>query len=240
MSALPDYGKGRLLHHDPASRAYGAPTAKPVPRSVSHRINAEALNQDGMNACVGFTFAQLLNCAAAMPVRQRFNRALGRPSRWLLEEAHALRLYELATEHDPFDWVYPPVDNGSSGLGGAKALHKLGMIGSYAWTFDFATAIGHAQLQPVAVGTIWTAAMDDPDSRGIIRIGSAAQVNEALDRGIGHEYLWRGVNWPRKLARIRNSWGEQWGDDGEAWIPLDDLEMLIMKYQGDVCVPRLV
>jgi hypothetical protein len=87
------------------------------------------------------------------------------------------------------------------------------------------------------LGLLWTPAMSDPDDMGIIRIGPAAGIRQATDDGMGHEVLLRGVNWPRKLARIRNHWTKAWGIGGDALIPLADLETLIVTYHGDVCVP---
>jgi len=231
---------GRLVNHDPASRGYAAPPAPLKPVSWLHRLGP-VLNQADVNGCVGWTGADWLNAAIALLNRRRYNRLHAAPAaeRHYLDNTDGKALYELATQNDPFNWTYPPTDGGSSALGLGKALKAAGVIDSYLWTFSFAQMLAHGARQPLCLGTVWTDSMSDPDSRGIIRAGTDAQVKAAADQGMGHEYLLRGVNWPRKLARIRNHWTPDWGLGGEALIPLDDLEQLIIKYRGDVMVPTL-
>jgi ligand-binding sensor domain-containing protein len=109
----------------------------------------------------------------------------------------------------------------------------MGAIDRYEWTFDWSNALGWAQKQPVMVGTIWTDSMSQPDDEGIIHVGNVT----LADMAMGHEYLWRGMNYRRGLVRIRNHWTRDWGIDGDAYIPAEELENLILNYQGDVCIP---
>ncbi|UJQ86595.1 cysteine protease [Mycobacterium phage PenguinLover67] len=229
---------GRLLYHDPASRAYAAPRRVLAKRSWLHRYGP-VLDQGMVNGCVGWSAADFLNAAIAHGNRRIFNEAMDRPRINYLGDPEGRKLYELSTQADPFRWTFPPTDNGSSGLGALKALKSLGVIERYLWTFDFEQLLAWGQRQPVLVGTLWTDAMGDPDRDGIIHIGTEAQIKRAVDSGMGHEYTLRGVNWPRKLARIRNHWSEEWGIAGDALLPLDELERLVIDYQGDVAVPEL-
>lgn len=237
---------GRLLLHDPASRGYEAPRRTVKPVSWLHRYGP-VLDQGKINGCTGWSAADWLNSAVALGNRRRYNAAIlrdwgnvARPrSNSYLTDLDGKAIYELATHNDPFNWVYPPTDNGSSGLGVAKALKAMGVIDAYLWTFSFDQLLAHGPTQPLLLGTIWTDALSDPDAKGVIRLGSAAQIRSAIDGGIGHEFTLRGVNWPRKLARIRNHWSADWGLGGDALIPLDDLEQMIVKYSGDVMVPTV-
>jgi hypothetical protein len=229
---------GRLLLHDPASRGFEAPRRAVKPTSWLHRYGP-VLNQGDVNGCTGWSAADWLNSAKALANRRRYNRTHLLADRAYLGDDDGLALYEAATRNDPFRWSYPPTDKGSSGLGVGKALKALGVIDSYLWTFSFDQLLAHGALQPVLLGTIWTEAMSDPNARGEITLGSAAQVRAAIDDGMGHEFTLRGVNWPRKQARIRNHWTAEWGLSGDALISLDDLELLIIKYKGDVMVPTL-
>jgi hypothetical protein len=210
------------------------------PVSWSHRMGP-VLDQGQINGCTGWSGVDWLNSALAVGNRRRWN-ASHTPARFTshyLGDAEGLELYKLATRNDPFGWVYPPTDKGSSGLGVGKALKAAGVIDAYLWTFDYGQLLAQAQRQPVLLGTLWTDAMSDPDAKGIIRLGSAAQIRSANDSGMGHEYTLRGVNWPRKLARLRNHWSADWGLGGEALISLDDLETLVITYEGDCMVPTL-
>jgi hypothetical protein len=222
---------GRLVHHDPQSRQYEHPRRMIRPVSVLHRIDAPALDQNGIGACVGFAAAQWLNCRKGFVARKRYNY---NSLHWLktayTTDSVGRRLYRMATQADDFSWTWPPSDNGSSGLGVAKALKAIGAIDRYDWTFSFAGFLAALQVQPVLVGTAWTSTMFDPDNNGIIRS------HNIIDSDGGHEYLARGINWPRQLIRIRNSWSSQWGLNGDAYIPFTDMEKLLAA-QGDCVVP---
>lgn len=242
MTAPAGYSTGRLVNHDPASRAYAAPRRALRPVSWLHRMGP-VTDQNGYNGCTGWSGLDWMNSPAGIKARMIWAHSHGATTytamrRYLKDDA-GLELYKLATRNDPFPFVYPPTDGGSSGLGVGKAMRALGLIESYLWTFSFDQMLAHGQVQPVLIGTLWTDAMSDPDSQGFIHIGTDRQIKAALDSGMGHEYTLRGVNWPRRYATIRNHWTQDWGDDGEARIPLAELERLIIDYQGDVMVPQV-
>lgn len=221
---------GRIVHHDPKSREfpYRARLAS-LPASVTHIIDADALDQGELGACTGFAAAQWLNCSRNRHSRAAFNHTQLRQLNLRVRAAHAILLYRKATQEDDFGWVYPPTDYGSSGLGVAKALKGFKAIERYEWTFNFEAFLTAATRQPVLVGTVWTESMFDPDRRGIIR------PTGSFDEG-GHEYLVRGVNYVRRLIRIRNNWGPEWGIKGDAFISFADMERLLAA-QGDCVVP---
>jgi C1A family cysteine protease len=65
-----------------------------------------------------------------------------------------------------------------------------------------------------------------PDRRGIIRVGGRLAG--------GHAYLINGVDTNKKLFRLKNSWGRNWGQYGSAYISFSDMERLIKEY-GEIC-----
>jgi hypothetical protein len=224
---------GRRLHHDPQSWDYEYHRRLVQARSVHHRLGAPALDQDNLSACTGFAGAQWLNCRAAVENRKRYNMfAPGRRHAYL-KDFDGRWLYSQATKNDFFPWVWPEDDGGSSGLGVAKALLACGAIERYEHTFSFTAFLGALQRQPVLLGTVWPNSMFDPDLKGIIR------ATTSLDIDAGHEYLAYAINWPQKLVRIRNSWGSQWGLNGDAYIPFSDMERLLAA-QGDCTVPIVI
>src|SRR5258705_3322999 len=222
---------GRLLFHDPQSRNYEYPRRTVQPRSVMHRIDARALDQGNLSACTGFAAAQWLNCRPAYGNRQRYRKPY--PPNKYANYADGVGLYMQATHQDEFPWVYPPADEGSSGLGVAKALKYFGAIDRYEHTFSFPAFLAALQAQPVLLGTVWPDSLFDPDRNGIIRVTST------LVTPNGHEYLAHGINWPRRMIRIRNGWSMDWGIDGDAYISFDDMELLLGA-QGDCTVPIVV
>lgn len=224
---------GRVKHHDPKSRHYPAPLRAIQTQSVLHTLDAPVLDQFYLNGCTGFAGAQWLNCARNLAGRRIWNQALGSRSGLYIDNNDAISLYGAATQYDDFGWQYPPDDEGSSGLGVAKALKASGVITRYEWTFSFDQFIAALQAQPVLLGTAWTDTMMDPNRKGVIRVGTTD-----LDGTGGHEYLARGINWPRRLVRIRNSWNKDWGINGDAYIPFTDMERLL-DADGDVVVPIL-
>jgi hypothetical protein len=226
------YWLGRNVNHDHRSREFAHVRRAIRPMSVLWPLDAPAMDQGAHAACTGFAAAQWLNCSAARANRTRFNRTQMRQLNLYVRGGHGMLLYRKATEEDDFGWTYPPNDYGSSGLGVAKALMKFGAIDRYEWTFSFEGFLSAAQRQPVLVGTEWTESMFSPDRNGIIRATSPFGLG-------GHEYLVRGINWPRKLIRIRNSWGTGWGIKGDAYIPFADMEKLLAA-QGDCTVPIVV
>jgi hypothetical protein len=51
----------------------------------------------------------------------------------------------------------------------------------------------------------------------------------------GHAYLLTGVHRDKKLLRIRNSWGPNWGINGRAYIPFKDFGRLL-RMRGEACL----
>lgn len=151
------------------------------------------------------------------------------------DEAHAMKIYTLATELDNIPGYYPVQDTGSTGNAAAKAMRQLGDIRSYSWAFTTTGLLTALQTGPVMVGTVWTEAMFSPNSSGFVRpIGQVAG---------GHEYLVHGVHLGAtpgdQWLICRNSWGD-WGPlgDGRFLLRLADWETL--RRQGaDVTIPRL-
>lgn len=218
--------------NDPKSQNYlHKGSFLPQRKTLIHRTGSSALDQDGIGACVGFTDAALLNTAKFWR-----SRALTQPidggrtqGRRYLNNAHGYEFYRVATRID--EWhgeQWEPDDTGSSVLAGAKALKLRGNIARYEWAFDVNGFITALQRQPVMVGTLWTEGMMDPDSTGLIR--------PTGDLVGGHAYLAFGLNLRTGKVKFRNHWTREWGDDGDFYMLLDDVEWLIAQ-QGEVLVP---
>jgi hypothetical protein len=234
------YPLSRHIEHDSRSRSFTYEATGPVvEKTIIWPHNTPVLNQGQVGSCTGNAMTQLLNCAKFAPCRE------GKIS---LDEADALKLYSLATHFDGFgaNQYYPPNDDGSSGLGVAKAAIFLKYIESYQHCFTYPQLQAAIQTQPVITGTSWTNSMFNPDAQtGIITVGP---LNDQTVAG-GHEYLIQGLEYQLELADLPvddyivmlNSWGTGWGGGqglkpGQARIRVSEYINLLAD-QGDIVVP---
>jgi hypothetical protein len=217
---------GRVVEHDPLSRnfvhnAAAKPLVKKTTRWATH---APVLDQKSLGSCTGNAMAGWLNTD--------YGQQKHRAPQYLVEE-DAVQLYSLATTLDNAPGKYPPNDTGSSGNAVAKAARKLGYLSGYTWTFSLNGFLAALQTQPVVVGTAFYAGMEDPNTRGIVRpIGQLEG---------GHEYLMIGVDYGSAMLEFVNSWSDQWGVRGHAYISITDFGRLLTdrNMPGDVTAPTL-
>lgn len=212
---------GRLLNHDPRSRAFpfsGRPEAAAVVKSVRWTRRAPILDQGSLGSCTGNAAAGWLGTDDA-EVRGRAD----------VTEALAVDIYSDATRIDPFDGQYPTDDTGSDGLSVCKVLKKRGLIGSYTHCFSLADVLAALQSGPVLVGTNWYDGMFNPGSRGLVEISGAVAG--------GHEYVAEGVDVDRQEVVFANSWGGSWGEGGHFRLTYATLTRLLSE-DGDATVPH--
>lgn len=227
------YPLGRHVEKDSRSRSFTFEvSADFVRKSVLWPHNAPVLDQGQVGSCVGNAVAQMLNCAMFAPCR---------PGTAWLTETDALKLYSAATHLDGLGprQYYPPNDDGSSGLGGAKAAIQLGYIDTYSHCFTLPQIQAAIQTQPVIVGTPWTNSMFSPDS--ITGIVSPGPLNDNTIVG-GHEYMCQGIDYQLKCLVFLNSWSSSWGGGhgltgGQFRIKFTDFANLLAA-DGDVVVPK--
>lgn len=145
----------------------------------------------------------------------------------LLTEADALAFYSYATRHDGEPGVYPPTDNGSSGLAAAKALKHVGLITSYKHAFGLEHLLGALMLAPVIIGIPWLENMFKPDVNGLLDVSG--------DVAGGHELVVKGYDPATDLVTLLNSWSDNWGIAGCASIHTTDLARLLAD-RGDCTI----
>jgi len=230
MAARPPRTLGRHVEHDPRSLAYAhGVLPKTAIKSVDWTRRAPIFDQKNLGSCTG-------NAGAGLVATDFLGRT-GLTSVTIdgqvvpVDEDFAVRVYELATRLDNITGSYPPDDTGSSGLGAAKALKKLGLATSYSHAFSLDALKSALQSGPVMVGTVWLNSMFDPDPKtGFVKVDRTSQVAG------GHEYVLSAYNTTAEAFRIDNSWGESWGLNGSAWLDESDVRWLLSQ-QGDVTVP---
>jgi len=182
-------------------------------RAYTWRCN-EWFDQGREGACVGFALGHEIS---ARPAEFR-----GLDYKYLVED-----VYHEAQRVDPWDGgSYPgaaPFYEGTSVLAGVKILHKKGFFKSYRWAFGIEDLIlGLGYIGPAVLGINWYTDMLNTDENGFIHpTGSVAG---------GHAILARAVNVKEGYITLRNSWGKNWGKNGDCYITFDDMEKLLGEY----------
>lgn len=211
---------GRIQQFDERSRAFPIRTLLEAKRPRSYTwACSTTLDQGTEGACVGFSWAHEL---IARPVVVSG-----------IDATTATGFYHAAQGLDPWDGgAYPGADpfyEGTSVLAGAKAVQNAGYISEYRWAFgldDVLLTLGYKG--PVVLGIEWHEDMFDPDADGLLHVSGGIAG--------GHAILANGVSLSRRLVRLHNSWGADWGRNGEAYIGFDDLAQLLAD-GGEACVP---
>ena len=210
---------GRLVQFDERSRHYPIRTyvEGKKPRAYTWRCN-QSLDQGPDGACVGFAWTHEL---VARPAEVR-NLGYG----------FAKELYFEAQRKDPWDGgAYPGADpfyEGTSILAGAKAAQAAGYITTYRWGFSLMDlALGVGYNGPAVIGVNVYEGMLSPDPVGYY-IKPTGQVLG------GHAMLIVGVYPKYETFRIKNSWGSDWGYQGDCFITFKDMRKLIYE-NGEAC-----
>ena len=228
MATPPPRPLGRHVEHDPRSLAYAhGVLPQTAIKSVDWTRRAPIFDQGNLGSCTGNAAAGLL--ATDSKARTGLTSVTVNGHLLPIDEQLAVQVYELATQLDNIPGTYPPDDTGSSGLGAAKALKKLGLAASYRHAFSLDALKSALQSGPVMVGTVWLNSMFEPMGAGNVL------VDRASDVAGGHEYVLSAYDATADQFRIDNSWGEGWGIRGSAWITAADMQWLLSQ-QGDVTV----
>jgi hypothetical protein len=219
------HGYGRNVRHDPQSFAYRiGETAEPT--TVSWERHGPILDQGNVGACVAFTGADLLMTGPFWDTvstdLQQLLRDAARSDSWSLD------LYRELTRADDYPGAWEPDDTGSDGLTLGKVLTKRGLVNGYRHAMSIGEAHAAIQAGPFAVGTLWLAAMEAPDSRGVVRVAG-----KPLG---GHEYLCFGYDATDDLWWFSNHWTPRWGKDGTFAYDTPSFQKLL-GMQGDITIP---
>ena len=213
--------------HDEKSKQYSIQSYLNNKRVVKRKVFWEegiVLDQGSEGACVGFGWMGniLSNPNAPLPQPQ-------------VAQANSIArgYYQRAKKIDQ----WPGEDyEGTSVLAGAKIILEEGLIDSYRWCFgidDVRTSI--ITTGPVVIGVPWRSGMYSTNNAGIVSVsgnlvGGHCLVITGYDPAmkIGSETV--------EVFRWRNSWGNDYGINGSAYIRATDLSKLL-SVDGEACVP---
>jgi len=174
-------------------------------------------NQGSMPHCVAFAWMHFLEDGPV--IQDALTEGRSKPV------YNPQAFYNLCQLHD--QWPGENYD-GTSVRAGAKILNHLNIVKAYRWAETIEDVIKTIKyIGPMVVGTRWYSGMSEPDRKGRINIGGSIQG--------GHAYILNGVDESKGLIRMKNSWGRSWGEDGFAYLNLDDFNTLLNN-GGEACV----
>jgi hypothetical protein len=226
----------RLVEFDEKSRLYLAVDGIEENPFRSYTWACDQYNDQGHEgACVGFAWSHELSA---------------RPKVYIADASVAAKIYYRARMID--QWEGEDYD-GTSVLAGIKATMEIAgyngqpLYGEYRWAFgiqDVARTLGYRG--PVVLGINWHYSMYTPDENNFISpTGQAIGGHAILANGIKIVKLyadkpatWDNVDLDKSYVRLHNSWGINYGDGGDCYITLRDLDSLLQA-DGEACIPVL-
>jgi len=218
--------------HDPESKAYGVRqlTAGTQRRQVFW-TPGPVLDQGQEGACVGHGWTSELTSS---PVRVDLSK-VALPPGWPSDpQAFAFHLYNVCRANDSF----PGADHtGTSVIAGAQAMQELGLIKEYRWAFgveDVANAL--CSIGPVVLGIPWHRAMYRAPNAELTVDGPEVGGHCLLAIGYDPAHRWDDGSYGPGVC-LFNSWGQDWGRHGWAWIRVAALDELLRRGRGEACVP---
>ena len=180
------------------------------------------LDQGVEGACVGFSWAHELR---AKPYEIRVTNET------------AKTIYYAAQQRD--QWSGTNYE-GTSVIAGAKTVSSLGFMTEYRWAFGIDDVIKTLSNHgPIVLGINWYEDMFFPDEKGFIKptgaiLGGHAILATGIQIRERDGFLWKTL--PEPVIRLHNSWGVEYGINGDVFITATDLSKLL-KEQGEACVP---
>lgn len=181
-------------------------------RSYTWRCFA-TLDQGSEGSCVGHAVAHELLARPAEVCEEEVNHEYARET-----------IYWGAQKIDYWaGGAYPgahPFYEGTSVLHGVKVAHKLGWFDSYRWAFglrDLQLGVGYHG--PAVLGVSWYEGMFFPDENGFI--------HPTGRRCGGHALLCNSISVKNNRFTLHNSWGPNWGINGECYISFEDMDKLL-------------
>lgn len=235
-----DYRLGRHVFHDPRSLAYAhGVLPKSAITSVRWTRRIPILDQGQLGSCTGNAATGVLGTDSAgrtaagtvVVAKADKYRIFTAGASYALDEAFAVKVYELATRLDPYPGQYPPTDTGSDGVSVSKALQALGLIQGYTHAFSIDALNSALMSGPVLLGIEWLGSMFTTDTDGTIIVDPTSGVAG------GHELEVVGYSTDTGKYEIPNSWGaDGFGVDGTGFMTTKDM-IYLLGQQGDVTVP---
>lgn len=225
---------GRVIHKENCAPAYTVSPWIKSTLSIERKADVSTVSYSGRVYCatvpngtlvtrLGGTVLISGNCAGFAVSHEAASTPAVVPG---ITNAVARQIYKQAQKLDEC----PGQDyDGTSVLAAMKAGKARGWWAGYRWAFgerDLAFALGY--LGPAVLGVNWYAGMEKPDVAG--------QIHATGEIMGGHAILCIGYDAAKKLYRLHNSWGKDWGIDGDCFISSSDMVKLLSE-NGEAAIP---
>lgn len=203
------FGRLKAIDYRDADYPMRMLTALEAPARTAPWQAPPAMDQGLTSACTGFGAAHVLASAPYMHA---------------IAPSVAYQLYNWAQEND--EWEGTDYD-GSSVRGAVKGMVKAGLVkAGYWWAWDAETVRDYVRrYSAIIAGTDWYDGMMETDTRGYI-LPNGPMVG-------GHAFAILGFSDTREAFRIQNSWGQEWGEKGRAWITFEHFQWLLERDGGE-------
>lgn len=129
---------------------------------------------------------------------------------------------------------------GTSVLAAATVLAQQGFIASYCWAFTIDDVIDAVvQIGPVVIGIPWFESMHETRPSGMVEVdGRVVDGHCVTITGYDPALYLTGEGGPIEALIGRNSFGDSYGDEGDMYFAVADLERLLWgRYGSEACVP---
>lgn len=225
----------RLPSWDQRNINYPVRTLLPTTGTLTEKLwmNGKMTDQGAEGACVGFSWTVE---AMTSPWRVRIGPNWDNPHFTNYPNDFGRKVYRKAQLID--EWAGEAYE-GTSVTAGVKVLKNLGLISEYRWAFSMADIRDTLLYQgPVVLGINWYESMYDTRRSGLVTLGGDLVGGHAIClTGYVKSKTLTGENQAYELYRWRNTWGADYGVNGNGWIRAADLERLVFQENGEACVP---
>lgn len=212
-----DVRLGRRVEIDPRNADYPMRSMLPLAAYQKPRTKIWdapiVLDQGATSACVGFSFA-----AELLAKPYQIKGITGNDGQAIYQQAQKLDQW-------PGEQYY-----GTSVLAGAKATMKLyeKTFESYRWCNNLQDSVAAVGWHgPLVIGVEFYSSMYTVDADGFFRVSG-----EVVG---GHAMLIRGVLPDKYCFVVRNSWGAEWGRNGDAFLSFYDFSRLLERNGEALC-----
>jgi hypothetical protein len=107
-----------------------------------------------------------------------------------------------------------------------QTLKDRGVISEYRWALSMdEVMMALLEMGPLVIGITWFNDMFEPDAEGLVHPGGGVAGGHAIEVN--------GINTDHGILRLKNSWGREWGINGDFHLTFDDFEYLVFGIDGE-------